>query len=57
MKLKVLKPFGDHKENIIRQVGEVFEVSKTRFDELSASVPADFYEEVKATKAKKSEEE
>ncbi|HGO6019472.1 TPA: hypothetical protein ACK3NH_000512 [Streptococcus pyogenes] len=57
MKLKVLKPFGDHKENIIRQVGEVFEVSKTRFDELSASVPADFYEEVKVTKAKKSEEE
>lgn len=57
MKLKVLKPFGDHKENIIRQVGEVFEVSKIRFDELSASVPADFYEEVKATKAKKSEEE
>ncbi|HER2997504.1 TPA: hypothetical protein VJ367_001061 [Streptococcus pyogenes] len=57
MKLKVLKPFGDHKENIIRQVDEVFEVSKTRFDELSASVPADFYEEVKATKDKKGEEE
>ncbi|MEY1737211.1 hypothetical protein Javan172_0038 [Streptococcus phage Javan172] len=57
MKLKVLKPFGDHKENVIRQVDEVFEVSKIRFEELSASVPADFYEEVKATKAKKGEEE
>lgn len=57
MKLKVLKPFGDHKENVIRQVDEVFEVSKIRFEELSASVPADFYEEVKATKAKKCEEE
>ncbi|HEL0676291.1 TPA: hypothetical protein TUW56_000894 [Streptococcus equi subsp. zooepidemicus] len=56
MKLKVLKPFGDHKENVIRQVGDVFEVSKARFDELSVSVPADFYEEVKATKAKKDEE-
>lgn len=57
MRLKVLKPFGDHKENVIRQVDEVFEVSKIRFEELSASVPADFYEEVKATKAKKGEEE
>lgn len=57
MKLKVLKPFGDHKENVVRQAGDVFEVSKARFDELSVSVPADFYEEVKATKAKKDEEE
>lgn len=57
MKLKVIKAFGDHEEGIIRQVGETFEVTKERFATLSAKVTDDFYEEVKATKAKKAEEE
>ena len=48
MKLKVLKPFGDYQENVIRQTGEVFEVTKERFASLSSKVPEDFYEVVKA---------
>lgn len=56
MKLKVLKAFGDWEANVIRQAGEVFEVTKERFATLSARVPPDCYEEVKASKSKKSEE-
>ena len=56
MKLKVLKPFGDWEADVIRQEGEVFEVTQARFATLSARVPPDCYEEVKSPKAKKSEE-
>lgn len=56
MKLRVLKPFGDHEHQVIRQVGEVFEVTKERFASLSSKVPSDFYEEVKASKTKETGE-
>lgn len=52
MKLKVLKAFGDHHENCIRQVGETFEVTKQRFEELSLKLPDDYFEQVKTTKTK-----
>ncbi|HFU4218404.1 TPA: hypothetical protein ACGO8M_001832 [Streptococcus suis] len=55
MKLRVLKPFGDHEAKLIRQIGEEFEVTKERFTILSARVPPDFYEVIKS-KAKKAEE-
>lgn len=56
MKLKVLKPFGDQKAGVIRQAGEVFEVTKDRLEELARGVPADFYEEVKTSKPKTTED-
>lgn len=55
VKIKVRKPFGDHKAGLIRQIGEVFEVTKDRFEELSLSVPEDFYEVVKSSKSKTTE--
>lgn len=56
--LKVLTAFGDWEAGVIRQDGEVFEVSKERFETLSARVPPDCYEVLKSSKsAKKAEEE
>lgn len=57
MKIKVLLPFGDHKEGVIRQAGDVIEVTKTRLAEIAKGVPAHFFEEVKAGKAEKEESE
>lgn len=48
MKVKVLKPFEDLKEGVIRQVDEVFEATKTRFSELQAALPMDFVEDADA---------
>lgn len=56
VKIKVRKPFGDHKAGLIRQIGEVFEVTKDRLEELARGVPADFYEEVKTSKPKTTED-
>lgn len=39
MKVKVLKPFVDLTDGIERKAGEVFECSKTRFDEIKAKLP------------------
>lgn len=45
MKLKVLAPFEDFKDGIIRQKGEVMTVTKERFAELETSLPLGFFEE------------
>lgn len=34
MKIRVLKPFNDYKENVKREIGDEFIVSKTRFKEI-----------------------
>ncbi|MFX3843527.1 hypothetical protein ACJBUB_00275 [Streptococcus suis] len=56
VKIRVIKPFGDWEANTIRQVGDVFEVSKERFASLTPRVPPDFYEVVKSSKTKDKEE-
>ncbi|HEM5239282.1 TPA: hypothetical protein U1364_000596 [Streptococcus suis] len=56
MKLRVLSPFEDFEANLVRQVGDVFEVSKERLASLSSRVPPDFYEVVKSSKTKDKEE-
>lgn len=34
MKIKVLKKFKDFKEDVIREPGDIFEVTDERFDEI-----------------------
>lgn len=46
MKVKVLQPFNDLKEDKIRKVGEVFEATKKRFTEIDKALPG-YVEEVK----------
>lgn len=47
MKVKVLKPFKDLKEDKERQVGDTFEATKKRFAEIDKKLPG-YVEEVKA---------
>ena len=51
MKVKVLKPFFDVKEQVNRHVGEVFECTPDRFSEILSILPC-WVEEVKETKPK-----
>ena len=51
MKVKVLKPFFDVKEQVNRHVGEVFECTSARFFEIASILP-DWVEEVKEAKPK-----
>lgn len=53
MKAKALEPFGDHKEGVIRQADDVFELTKERFAELENKLPSGFIEEVKSKKTTK----
>lgn len=41
--IKVLKGFYDLKEGVFRSVGQVFEATKERFDEINEALP-DFVE-------------
>ena len=54
MKIKVLKPFKDFKENVKREVGDEFIVSKERFAEIKEGLKkfedTTWVEEVKASK-------
>lgn len=53
MKVKTLIRFTDLKENTIREVGEVFEVSKARFAEISALSPKTLIVEIEMEKKPK----
>lgn len=49
MKIKTLKNFKDLQEGISRVTGDVFVVSKERFEEINSKLPG-FVEEVKEEK-------
>ncbi|WP_183121933.1 MULTISPECIES: hypothetical protein [Streptococcus] len=51
MKVKTLLRFKDLKEDKIREIGDEFEVTKTRFKEIDENLP-NFIEEVKADETK-----
>lgn len=55
MKVKVLKHFRDLQENVIRNPGEVFSVTKKRFSEIDKALP-DFIEEVVSDDEKKTDD-
>ena len=52
MKVKALKNFKDRKADVVRNVGETFEVSKERFEEINATKNGKLVDEVKETKKK-----
>ncbi|MBU5439499.1 hypothetical protein KQI42_15900 [Tissierella sp. MSJ-40] len=56
MKVKVLNKFNDLKENKIREVGEIFEVPKKRYEEINSTSHGTLIEEVKQTKEMKDNE-
>lgn len=52
MKVKTLYRFRDAKEDVIREVGDTFEVTQERFDEIQAVAKeygTDFIEKVKTS--------
>lgn len=52
MKVKTLYRFRDAKEGVIREVGDTFEVTQERFDEIQAVAKeygTDFVEQVKTS--------
>lgn len=51
MKVKTLQRFEDYKENVIREIGDEFEVTEVRFKEINDKLP-NFIEEVKADETK-----
>lgn len=57
MKIKVLKKFKDFKEDVIREPGDIFEVTATRFTQIVSGLkkfgPGDWVEEVKEEEPKK----
>lgn len=55
MKVKVLEKFKDLKENLIRNPGDEFTLTKKRFEEIDKKLPGYIEEikEVKKTKSKK----
>jgi hypothetical protein len=48
MKVRVLVKFNDLKENVVREIGDEFIVSKSRYDEILTA--GDLIEEVKEEK-------
>ncbi len=53
MKVKTLVKFKDLKEKKLREVGEEFEVSKTRYKEINSTKHGKLVEEIKEKKKKK----
>lgn len=53
--IKVLKEFYDLKEGVVRQVGESFEATEERFDELKEHLP-DYVELEKSFRSLSSKE-
>ena len=56
MKVRVLVEFHDKKENVIRKVGEEYEVTTERLEEMKVNqeqIGIIFFEEVKGKKTKK----
>lgn len=52
MKVKVLEKFKDLKENVIRNPGDEFTLTKDRFEEINKKLPG-YLEEIKETKKSK----
>ena len=50
MKVRVLRTFNDVKGNKIRKKGEVFEVTKKRYDEINSTSYGILIEEIKGAK-------
>ena len=50
MKTKTLKKFKDRKEGIVREVGEEFEVTKERFQEINGTKHGVLVVEIKPKK-------
>lgn len=53
MKVKTLIRFNDLKEKTVREVGEIFEVTNKRCEEINSTSYGDLVEEVKDDKPKK----
>lgn len=53
MKVKALVKFKDLKEKKTRKIGEEFEVTKKRFEEINSTKYGKLVEEIKTTKKKK----
>lgn len=47
MKVKVLRTFNDLKGKVIRKQGEIFEVTKKRYEEINSTSHGDLIEEIK----------
>jgi len=56
MKVKTLKTFRDLKDKKIRRKGEIFEVTKKRFEEINSTKHGALVEEVKQKEMKKDEQ-
>lgn len=56
MKAKVLKKFRDLKEDLIRNPGDEFTLTKDRFEEINKKLPG-FLEEIKEETDKETEKE
>lgn len=52
MKVKAVKKFRDLKEKKVRQEGEIFEVTKKRFEEINSTSFGVLVEEIKEEKKK-----
>ncbi|WP_236910190.1 hypothetical protein [Clostridium sp. Cult3] len=50
MKAKVLRTFNDVKGNKIRKKGEIFEVTKKRYEEINSTSYGTLIEEIKEVK-------
>lgn len=56
MKVKILKTFNDLKDKKIRHKGEVFEVTKKRFEEINSTKHGILVEEIKEKKVENNEQ-
>lgn len=52
MKIKVIKNFKDLQEDVIRNTGDIFEVTDSRYKEINSKLPG-YVQEVKEEKPKK----
>lgn len=52
MKVKAVKKFKDLKDKKVREIGDVFEVNKKRFEEINSTEYGKLVEEVKEDKKK-----
>ena len=53
MKIRALRRFEDYKEDVIREVGDEFEVTKARLDEINSASRVALVEVVKEKKVTK----
>lgn len=55
MEARVLRTFNDVKGNKIRKTGEIFEVTKKRYEEINSTKHGQLVEEIKEKEVKKNE--